>query len=163
MLKRNLYNSFIIIQKHSYKSAANSRVGANDIKPIKCKYFLFYFPNLDSFLQQHPIQPTEDASFNPDIAYNRTSINGEKVPRQWISYSTNMKAIFCYICLSFCNAHDAPFSIKVSDKNYLYTRLSEQEYSHCHNAVVEAYRRTFQKLALCHICSVVRLLSARGI
>ena len=102
--------------------------------------------NLDRFLQQHPIQPIEDIVFNHQIAYNRTSINGEKVPRQWVSYSTNTKAIFCYICLSFCNAQDAPFSIKVSDKKHLYTRLTEHEHSHCHNAAVEAYMRHLSKV-----------------
>ena len=59
-----------------------------------------------------------------------------------------MKAIFCYICLSFCNAKDGSFSIKVSDKKHLYTRLTEHEHSHCHNAAVEAYLKHLSKVGI---------------
>ena len=57
-----------------------------------------------------------------------------------------MKAIFCYFCLSFCNAKDGSFSIKVSDKKHLFTRLTEHEKSHCHNAAVEAYLKHLSKV-----------------
>ena len=58
-------------------------------------------PNLDIFLQQYPFQHTEDISYNSEFVYNRTSINGERVPRHWITYSTNMKAMFYYVFYPF--------------------------------------------------------------
>ena len=45
------------------------------------------FTSLDSFLKQHTVQPKRILASIRKFAYNRTSINGEKVPRHWFNYS----------------------------------------------------------------------------
>ena len=93
---------------------------------------------LDSFLKQHPCQPTQGISFNHAIAYNRLSLHGDQVPRKWVSYSQEHDSLICFICLAFCKTVEVPFSVSVSDRKHVKTRLKEHENSKMHTSAVEA-------------------------
>lgn len=93
---------------------------------------------LVSFLKQHPCQPTQGISFNHAITYNRLSLQGDQVPRKWVSYSQEHDSLICFICLAFCKSVEVPFSVSVLDRKHVYTRLKEHENSNMHTSAVEA-------------------------
>ena len=72
-----------------------------------------------SFLRQHPLQPTEGIAFNHTIAYSRTSLHGDQVPRKWVSYSKDHDSLMYFICLAFYKTMKVPLSVTVSDRKHV--------------------------------------------
>lgn len=56
----------------------------------------------------------------------------------WLTYNSNSKQLFCYLCLSFSNESNL-FTTGMSSWKYVYQRINEHESSKVHNHCVEAY------------------------
>lgn len=69
--------------------------------------------------------------------FTRTSLNGEKVPREWLIYSQNTGNIFCGPCRIF-NNEDSKFGSKdgFNDWKHVYSSVKSHENSNSHKSCI---------------------------
>jgi len=62
--------------------------------------------DMEHFLKSHPQLPKINLStpFN----FQKTFYRSDGVQRMWLTYSSNSKQLFCYLCLSFSNESNSP-------------------------------------------------------
>ena len=98
--------------------------------------------NEQQWLLKHPIQPERgDVQFNMTKVYKR-KVGNQAIRREWISYNTNTKKWYCYICLAYSSNHYSPFvnkGLSTTDTKHLYCRISEHELTNTHDNSVQAY------------------------
>lgn len=96
------------------------------------------------FLKNHPIQPTH-VEFPrlpfKTLIYKRQLTNGEYVPRNWLSYSSQLNKLFCTICMVFSNIKSVFNSDGMGDFKRVKQRIREHENSLSHSNSVDAYFR----------------------
>ncbi|KAL4120792.1 hypothetical protein QTP88_013413 [Uroleucon formosanum] len=90
--------------------------------------------NLDLFFDYHPKQPYEEVPFKPKKAYYRP----DNTQRQWLSYNSIKKALYCSVCIVFC-PHSNAFTEGMITWSHTYQRIDEHENSKDHTDAAEAY------------------------
>lgn len=97
---------------------------------------------MEFFLKSHPQLPKMNSStpFN----FQKTFYRSDGVQRMWLTYNSNSKQLFCFLCLSFSNESNS-FTTGMSSWKYVYQRINEHESSKMHNHCVESYLLFTQK------------------
>ncbi|KAF0696605.1 Zinc finger MYM-type protein 1, partial [Aphis craccivora] len=131
--------------------------------------------DMEHFLKSHPQLPKINLStpFN----FQKTFYRSDGVQRMWLTYNSNSKQLFCYLCLSFSNESNS-FTTCMSSWKYVYQRINEHESSKIHKHCVEAYllftqnhkrkeevtknKKIFKRIIDCIIFIGKRGLSYRG-
>ena len=94
-----------------------------------------------AFLKYHPVQPTyidvNNLPFKPKI-YFRLLPNGESVCRHCLSYSIELRKVFCSVCMVFSNIKTNFNSDGLGDFRHITQRINEHENSVSHVAAVNA-------------------------
>lgn len=124
-----------IIELHDDPNTVNTPTVTSE---HELNYFTKPSPeNLKAFFQYHPYQPSEDINFQPRKVYLRN--DGTK--RIWVSYSSELRKFFCYICLAFSNDRSQTFVVGYDDLKHLYQNLERHEKSKIHDTCLEHYLR----------------------
>jgi hypothetical protein len=89
---------------------------------------------LSIFLKHHPQQPDAHIPFNPKKVY--CNVDGNI--RKWISYNTNTKKLYCYLCLAFSNNVNGTFVKGFSDFKHVCNNISIHEKSKDHEKCVNS-------------------------
>lgn len=94
---------------------------------------------LESFFKYHPCQPVLDS----DLPFNRKVFCGKnELKREWLTYSTIKKALFCSCCLAFGKDREkSSFEQGMKDWRHVFQRVVEHEKSDQHCNCVEAHDR----------------------
>lgn len=97
---------------------------------------------METFLKSHPLLPKMNLStpFN----FQKTFFRSDGVQRMWLTYNSNSKQLFCFLCLTFSNESNS-FTTGMSSWKYVYQRINEHEGSKIHNHCVESYLLFTQK------------------
>lgn len=112
---------------------------SSEIFAVEKNTNIFFFSkpkscNLDLFFDYHPQQPYEEIPFKPKKAYYRP----DNTQRQWLSYNSIKKALYCSVCLVFC-PHSNAFTEGMGTWSHTYQRIDEHENSKDHTDAAEAY------------------------
>lgn len=80
---------------------------------------------LESFFKYHPCQPVLDS----DLPFNRKVFCGKnELKREWLTYSTIKKALFCSCCLAFGKDREkSSFEQGMKDWRHVFQRVVEHE------------------------------------
>lgn len=87
-------------------------------KPKSCE--------LNAFFKTHPVQPSNNVSFNTLLAYYQVK-NNKSYKREWLTFEYSTKLFYCSFCLAF-SKNSNRFTIGCqSDPRHLYQRIHEHE------------------------------------
>lgn len=86
---------------------------------------------------------TKGRRFNTKY-YMRLMKNGEILPRNWLVYSKNNNAVYCFPCKLFSRNSIALTTTGFSDWNHLTRHLKEHETSACHMMQYKCWK-TFER------------------
>lgn len=88
---------------------------------------------MEIFLKSHPQLPKINLStpFN----FQKTFYRSDGIQRMWLTYNSDSKQLFCFLCLSFSNSS----TTGMSSWKYVYQRINEHESSKVHNHCIQAY------------------------
>lgn len=96
------------------------------------------YQNIKDFFEFHPCQPKYNIPFNHQKAYY--SANNKCI---WLSYSTELKKIFCTICIAYGKKGEQnTFVESSSDWQHIYLRIGEYENSAHHRDCVNSHFMT---------------------
>ncbi|XP_025425713.1 uncharacterized protein LOC112694465 [Sipha flava] len=96
------------------------------------------YQNIEDFFEFHPCQPKYNIPFNPQKAYY--SANNKRI---WLSYSTELKKIFCSICIVYGKKGEQNTFVEgSSDWQHIYLRIGEHENSAHHRDCVNSHFMT---------------------
>jgi hypothetical protein len=92
--------------------------------------------DLNTFFAYHPQQPLTHIPFNPTKVYRRS----DTVSRQWLTFSSLKKQLFCSVCLAYSKSTESnAFITGLDDWRHIYQRIEEHENSKMHANLAEAH------------------------
>ncbi|KAL4147990.1 hypothetical protein QTP88_002298 [Uroleucon formosanum] len=132
-----IIESLVLVETES--SIAMVETESSEIFAVEKNTNIFFFSkpkscNLDLFFDYHPKQPYEEVPFKPKKAYYRP----DNTQRQWLSYNSIKKALYCSVCIVFC-PHSNAFTEGMITWSHTYQRIDEHENSKDHTDAAEAY------------------------
>ncbi|KAF0703227.1 zinc finger MYM-type protein 6-like, partial [Aphis craccivora] len=96
------------------------------------------YQNIEDFFEFHPCQPKDNIPFNHQKAYYST--NNKRI---WLSYSTELKKLFCTICIAYGKKGEKNTFVEgSSDWQHIYLRIGEHENSAHHRDCVNSHFMT---------------------
>jgi len=94
---------------------------------------------LKMFFKTHPVQPFNNVTFNPLLAYYCRVTDNNRYKREWLTYDYNTKFFYCTFCLAFSkNSNRFTIGCQI-DPRHLYQRLYEHEKSVDHTQCIDSY------------------------
>ena len=98
--------------------------------------------------------------FNSAVVYNRQSIQGVNINREWVTCNEENKTLHCSFCIMYApkKSQNMQMIQGCSDWRHIATRLFEHEKSHCHRHSTDAYFLNACERSIKHILSKERLL-----